>query len=342
MITDKETYEVFLSTWLKKSHSTFFDKFTTCLNENNIKWRFIGNTADIWCRDYMPIQIEVDEFVQYHYYPDYLTQRESYKKYITKPEKACKSIYLSPCKKTNLVIDGGNVVKGADFVIMTEKVYHENPNYNPSEIHTELENLFQCKVIMLPWDKCDKYGHADGIVRPIDSTNVLLTNYTDYDKDFADEVKRRLSKHMHVEMLHYDVKKPDKRNWAYINFLQVGETIILPAINIEEDDQALKQIQGYYPSCDIHQLNCEEIIKQGGALNCITWNVHPSDEIKGFTEEDRKRFDELINRFESEEEATKAGLFSGFTESEVDFMGDINLRILGEKYPDFSWYYMID
>lgn len=79
MITDKETYEVFLSTWLKKSHSTFFDKFTTCLNENNIKWRFIGNTADIWCRDYMPIQIEVDEFVQYHYYPDYLTQRESYK-----------------------------------------------------------------------------------------------------------------------------------------------------------------------------------------------------------------------------------------------------------------------
>lgn len=70
--------------------------------------------------------------------------------------------------------------------------------------------------------------------------------------------------------------------------------------------------------------------------------MHPSDEIKGFTEEDRKRFDELINRFENEEEATKAGLFSGFTESEVDFMGDINLRILGEKYPDFSWYYMID
>lgn len=115
-------------------------------------------------------------------------------------------MYLFPSKKTDLVIDGGNVVKGADFVIMTEKVYHENPNYNPSEIHTELENLFQCKVIMIPWDKCEKYGHADGIVRPIDSENVLLTNYVDYDKDFATEVERRLSKHVHVEMLHYDVK----------------------------------------------------------------------------------------------------------------------------------------
>ena len=342
MITDDRTYVVFLSTWLKKSYPKFFDKFTACLNENDIKWRFIGNTADIWCRDYMPIQIETDEFVQYRYYPDYLTKRESDKKYITNPDKACKSMYLFPSKKTDLVIDGGNVVKGADFVIMTEKVYHENPNYNPSEIHTELENLFQCKVIMIPWDKCEKYGHADGIVRPIDSENVLLTNYVDYDKDFATEVERRLSKHVHVEMLHYDVKKPDKRNWAYINFLQVGNTIILPAINIEEDDQALKQIQGYYPSCDIHQFNCEEIIKQGGALNCITWNVEESDEIRGFTEEDRKRFDELMNRFENEEEAIKNGTFSGFTESEMYFMGDINIGKFGNKYPVLGWYYMTD
>lgn len=124
MITDDRTYVVFLSTWLKKSYPKFFDKFTACLNENDIKWRFIGNTADIWCRDYMPIQIETDEFVQYRYYPDYLTKRESDKKYITNPDKACKSMYLFPSKKTDLVIDGGNVVKGADFVIMTEKVYH--------------------------------------------------------------------------------------------------------------------------------------------------------------------------------------------------------------------------
>lgn len=219
MITDERTDTVFLSTWLQKSNPAFFDKFTTCLNQSNIKWRFIGNTADIWCRDYMPIQIEEDEFVQYRYHPDYLTRRETDKKYITNTDKACKSIYLTPSKKTDLIIDGGNVVKGDDFVIMTEKVYHENPNYNPSEIHNKLEKLFQCKVIMLPWDKYEKYGHADGIVKPIDSTNVLLTNYDDYDKEIAEEIERRLSKHVHVEKLHYEVKKPDKRNWAYINFL---------------------------------------------------------------------------------------------------------------------------
>lgn len=343
MITDERTDTVFLSTWLQKSHPAFFDKFTTCLNKSNIKWRFIGNTADIWCRDYMPIQIEEREFVQYRYYPDYLTRREADKKYITDTDKACKSIYLTPSKKTDLIIDGGNVVKGDDFVIMTEKVYQENPSYSPSEIHNKLEKLFQCKVIMLPWDKYEKYGHADGIVKPIDSTNVLLTNYDDYDKEIAEETERRLSKYVHVEKLHYEVEKPDKRNWAYINFLQVGYSIILPTINIEEDEQAYKQIQGYYPSYEIHQFNCEEIIKQGGALNCITWNVDQDyRKTKGFTEEDRKRFEKLMNRFKNEEEAIKDGAFSGFTKSEMYFMGDFDIVKFGEKYPGLCWYYMTD
>lgn len=77
-------------------------------------------------------------------------------------------------------------------------------------------------------------------------------------------------------------------------------------------------------------------------MNCITWNVDESDEIKGFTEEDRKRFDELMNRFENEEEAIKNGTFSGFTESEVYFMGDINIGKFGNKYPGLGWYYMTD
>lgn len=74
----------------------------------------------------------------------------------------------------------------------------------------------------------------------------------------------------------------------------------------------------------------------------FTWNVDESDEIKGFTEEDRKRFDELMNRFENEEEAIKNGTFSGFTESEVYFMGDINIGKFGNKYPGLGWYYMTD
>ena len=47
--------------------------------------------------------------------------------------------------------------------------------------------------------------------------------------------------------------------------------------NIDEDEQALKQIKKYYPEYRINerikQVNMIDIVKYGGALNCITWTI---------------------------------------------------------------------
>lgn len=61
------------------------------------------------------------------------------------------------------------------------------------------------------------------------------------------------------------------RNWSYINFLSVGKLIILPKLNIDEDEQALKQMKEYFPDSDIEQVNIEPLIENGGGLNCISW-----------------------------------------------------------------------
>lgn len=70
-----------------------------------------------------------------------------------------------------------------------------------------------------------------------------MTNYADYDQELAEEFERRLATRFRIEKLHYHVQRADKRNWAYINFLQVGNNIVLPAINTEEDEQAMEQIK---------------------------------------------------------------------------------------------------
>lgn len=49
------------------------------------------------------------------------------------------------------------------------------------------------------------------------------------------------------------------------------------------------------------------------------------------TEEEQKRFWELMNRFENEEEAIKNGFFEGFTEEEVIFMGEMDIVKFGNK-----------
>lgn len=53
------------------------------------------------------------------------------------------------------------------------------------------------------------------------------------------------------------------------------------------------------------------------------------------TEEEQKRFRELMNRFENEKEATK----NGFTKEEMIFMGEMNIVEFGNKYPQLCEYY---
>ena len=60
------------------------------------------------------------------------------------------------------------------------------------------------------------------------------------------------------------------------------------------------------------------------------------------TEEEQKRFRELMSRFENEKEAIKNGFFKGFTKKEVTFMGKMNVVEFGEKYPQLCEYYMTE
>jgi agmatine deiminase len=69
------------------------------------------------------------------------------------------TLELSPVK-SNLIIDGGNVVRGKDWVILTDKIFKENPARTRTEILKELEKLFKAKPIIVPADPSDFTGHA--------------------------------------------------------------------------------------------------------------------------------------------------------------------------------------
>ncbi|WP_018109421.1 agmatine deiminase family protein [Bacteroides propionicifaciens] len=271
MIYDKDTNIVHLSPWLEDCFPIFYKRFTSLLGEHVISYKILPHTNDLWCRDYMPIQIEENTFVQYQYMPDYLLRKESNVKYLTDSRKVCEALGYK-CKRTNIVLDGGNIVKVGNCVIMTEKVFCENPNYKRDELISELEELLKLEIVLIPWDKKEIYGHSDGIIKGVNNDTILMTNYYDYDKIIANAIEHRLQKKFTVLKLQYNVTKPDKRNWCYINYLEVGNTIILPALGIEEDILAFNQIKAIFPMKKVLQILAPEIIAKGGALNCITWN----------------------------------------------------------------------
>lgn len=270
MIPDYEANAVYISVWLERDYNEVYTALIKIFKKHRIAYGIIPATKDVWCRDYMPLQLDADRYLCYTYRPDYLLKKSCDSKYITDSIEVSKYMGIN-VKKSSLVIDGGNVVKIGDKAIMTEKVLYENSGVSSKWLKRKIQNHLECEVVFIPWDKYEIYGHSDGIVKPLSDTAVLMTNYQDYDKEYSKEVVKRLSKKFEIEMLSYNVEKKDSRSWAYINFLTVGNLIVLPVFNIEEDEQALSQIKLYYPNSIVEQINIASLVKDGGGLNCVTW-----------------------------------------------------------------------
>ena len=273
MIADQEANTVYLADGIRH-YMPLAQNLLEALYREGIDIHFLRHTESrkhVWVRDYMPIQLDTDRFLQYRYSPDYLKNDPDY---IPRYETIARGLHLK-CKKTDLVIDGGNVVKLKDKVIMTDKVLKENPQYTERDLKARLETDLECEVCLIPWDRYEIFGHADGMVRPIGGNDILLNNYVDFDKSLRKRLLAKLHDHgFHVEELHYDLPRPSKQSWAYLNFLQVKNLIFVPALGIPEDTLALQQLRAFYPGYKVIPLpGCQDLVRDGGALNCVSWTV---------------------------------------------------------------------
>ena len=272
MIDDYQTNKVYLAEGIK-GYPKVAEHLLWALYSEGIESDYLPHTRSrkhVWARDYMPIQLEEDRFLLYRYSPDYL---KNYPDYIPDYEKIVRNLKLS-CKITNLVIDGGNVVRCGDWVIMTDKVFKENPLYNEYYLRDRLERLFEAKLMVIPWDRYERFGHADGMVRPIGKNYVLLNHYIDFDKDLRKRILAALGSVFCVEELHFDSPCCPRSSWAYLNFLQVAGQIFVPGLGIPEDEKAVEQIQVLYPHHKVMLVpECQDLVRDGSALNCVTWNI---------------------------------------------------------------------
>ena len=254
-----------------------WSELSAALARQQVDYALLSNTKDIWMRDYMPVQCSPDHFVAYRYEPDYLRGQSQYItnwKHVIAPARI-------PYVNSNLILDGGNVIMCGNKVILTEKVFQENPSLLPTQLISRLDRAFQAETIIIPWDRLEPYGHADGMVRYIGHGKVLLTNYCDFDRTLRKKLLDALQPHFEVVELHYDTPRPHKWNWAYINFLLTNGKLFLPKLNALEDEQACTQIGAAFgiPRKHIELVDITGVLKHGGGLNCISWNVQLYDSI---------------------------------------------------------------
>lgn len=276
MIPDNKTNTLYLADCLPIKYQQFFANLEIILRKYDIPFQLLPATKDIWAVDYMPIQVSLNKFVQFIYNPDYL-QSKKWIKTISNVDNICHSINLK-CVKSDIVLDGGNVIKANDKVIMCDKVFFENPHYSRQKLSNKLRELFEIdKLFFVPQQPKDFTGHADGMVRFLDNNTVIINDYSKENKDFQRAFKIALDNaglgYIEIPYNPYGNKTSGQANGDYINFLQMQNTVIIPTFGIKEDDIVVRQFEELFRGQNIATIDSNEVADNGGILNCITWNI---------------------------------------------------------------------
>jgi agmatine deiminase len=286
MIIDSQTNVVLFSSLLITKFPLIWEKIEALLKERDIDFHFIENTRNIWCRDYMPIQVDENQYVQFQYFPDYyLTPKHV--KFLTIQDEMQYDIDIK-IKKIDLIVDGGNIVKSRTKAIMTEKVLSDNKNKHSEKVTLEILRKELCvdEILIIPRQPNDWSGHADGMVRFYDEDTLLVNDFSQespsWKKRFDTAIKKTGLKIIELPYVHSERQAEDGEYTAhgcYINFAQVGDTILFPQFGKEfgnYDALGLNKAKELFKASKYHVVPVivDSIAFEGGVLNCCTWNIY--------------------------------------------------------------------
>ncbi|MCI5659040.1 MAG: agmatine deiminase family protein [Clostridium sp.] len=248
------------------------DRMFAALDLFNIKYKLLNNTKDIWLRDFMPVKTKSGKYVSFRYEPSYLAGdpqlRTNFKTDIAPSFKVDNLVY------TDINLDGGNVIfsPSKEKVIISDRVYSENPSWHKTELTAKLAKLLEANVIIIPSLKSDMTGHADGMVRFVNE-NTVVANAPLSPFGFETKVKKALQNH-DIEVLDFPYfdSNGDSAIGCYLNFLETEQAIFLPVFGVDTDNQAVQTAKHIFHKAII-PVNINEIAADGGLLNCISWET---------------------------------------------------------------------
>lgn len=270
---------VYLSELLEEHFPKCFNRLTYILKKHGVEYRLLKGTKDIWCKDYMPIQTESGKLIQFSYEPSYLKGNKEWEDSRSDVREVCQLNGFEPVF-SNINLDGGNVLLCSGRAIVSDRIFTENPKYTDKEqLVKDLSELLEAEVIIIPAQNGDMTGHADGMVRFINHDTILGNNRSDEYKYWTNGIEKVLKdyslKYIDVPFFYSykDSKHPNHAIGVYVNYLEVGNLIVLPVFEIEgnKDAEAIAAFNQIFPDKIIETINFNDVALEGGVLNCTTW-----------------------------------------------------------------------
>lgn len=278
MIIESQTNFVYIADTLSLKYPDFAKRFVNSLQQHGIPFGILEGTKDVWAVDYMPIQVSETKFVRFTYAPDYLTSTKKWAKTISDVDSICERIGVKIIK-SDIIVDGGNISRWSDKVLMTTKVFTENKSKSELQVIQELKDLLEVNdIFFVPVEKNDWLGHIDGMARFVNNDTVLINDFSREErKNYIDFLTALHNSKLHWITFPFDPYNNQDENDAaglYLNYLELEKFIVLPIFGIDSDELAIKKATEIFPFKTIIPVLSVEPAKHNGVINCLTWNIY--------------------------------------------------------------------
>lgn len=284
---DELTNTVFLTDALNRYPQVFYPMKIN-LEAAGVQVKLIKGTKNIWCRDYMPLQVG-DHFVKFQYKT--LGYDDCPQMYV---DRSCWD-FLPNVKMSQIILDGGNCQRLGNKAIITDIIFKYNPEYDRRDLIVKLSEELEAEIIIIPAEPGDELGHADGIVKWINPYFALVNDYSVMDsfeyREYQGELQKILQMHgIRPVLMPYAYNKcpqlsekefrekyPDADDinpgaGYYINALLVKDTVFLPLMGWPEDQKAMATMRNIYPRKNVVGIDCLDLSMEGGLTSCISMN----------------------------------------------------------------------
>lgn len=286
--------KVYVADCLKRDYNNVYEQIYKAVDGN---LGVIPGCNDYWVRDFMPVSLGNGKLLRFRYHPDYL---EGDRQYETDqraalygfgiPEDSLVPLEVSKKdEKIMLILDGGNVVRCGDKIVLTKKVFRDNYKYNDlerKETEQALKSVFgEGNLIFLPWDYIyEDYGHSDGMIayNEVKNTVILSDSYWNEDSDgenpFYNHCEGILGK-AGLAVTKFSIIGHTKNDWAYLNILKYKDKVLVPQLGKDGapyngDEEAIEFYQNEFEGKTIEPIYMpRKLLNYGGALHCCTWSA---------------------------------------------------------------------
>lgn len=236
-----------------------------------------ANIDDIWIRDFAPVL--PSKQIKFKFSPSYHRKQTS-KQIDNSFEHWFQQNGLHYQAKSNIILDGGNVVDNASGtrVIVTDRILYDNPTLTKSTAKDQLKQLLgvqEVAIIREPPD--DTTGHSDGLVTwPTDNKIILLRSNGSIHREIVQELKESFPGVEIIEIADH-VPNTTWRHYSsaqncFVNSLVTDHYIYMPTFNDIYDNEMYQLFQSHTNKIVV-PIPTEKVAMMGGSVRCLSWQI---------------------------------------------------------------------